>query len=506
MSEHMKELKQKLLEITNINNANAVLGWDQQVYMPKKSGLPRSMQSSTLSGMTHKMFVSEEMGTLLKKLKEDANYSKLNEDEKIIVDKTYKSYERSTRLPLEFVVSMSEASSKAFCAWEDAREKNDFQEFKPHLEKMVEFSRKMADYIGYETSPYNALLDEFEEGMTVEELNPLFEDLKSKTVPFLDAIKNSRVKTSFEIIRRHYPKQQQWDFTIDILKKMGYDFDRGRQDLSTHPFTTGFHPDDVRITTRVDENYISDAVSGTVHEGGHALYEQGLPAEFYGTPICSAVSLGVHESQSRMWENIVGRSEEFWTYFYPIAQKHFPDALKGVDMHEFLRSFNHIEPGFIRVDADEITYNLHILLRYELERDVVEGKIKVSDMRDLWNDKMKEYLGITPDNDKVGILQDVHWSSTMGYFPTYTLGNLYSAQIYHKALKDNPDMEKDFARGNFTVFLDWLRKNIHSQGSRYTPKELIKRATGEEPNAKYFINHIHDRYGKIYEIARTMGF
>jgi carboxypeptidase Taq len=333
----------------------------------------------------------------------------------------------------------------------------------------------------------------------------MFNDLKNQIVPFLEAIQNSNVKTSPDITRRHYPSNKQWDFTIEILKTMGYDFDCGRQDKSTHPFTISFHPNDVRVTTRIDENYVCDAVSGTIHEGGHALYEQGLLPEYYGTPLCSAVSLGIHESQSRMWENLVGRSNHFWRYFYMRMQKYFTETLKGISMKDFLLSYNHVEPSFIRVEADEVTYNLHILLRYELERDVIEGKIKVNDMKDLWNSKMKEYLGITPKNDKEGILQDVHWSSPMGYFPTYTLGNLYSAQLYHKVLEENPDMETEFQQGNFSTLLRWLRENIHKHGSKYLPKELIKKATGEEPTADYFINHIYDRYGEIYEIARGLS-
>ncbi len=506
MSDLMKELRAKLVELANIGGASAVLGWDQQVYMPHKGNLARGMQMSTLSGIAHERFTSKEMGNLINKLREDANYQKLDENDKAIVDIINHDYERATKLPQDFVIEVTQASSNAFVAWEEARAKSNFDEFKPHLEKMVDISRKMADLFGYDKSPYDALLEEYERGMTVEELNPLFADLKDQIVPFLESIQNSNVKTNSEIIHRHYPADKQWEFTIELLRTMGYDFDSGRQDKSTHPFTTSFHPNDVRVTTRIDENYLSDGVSSTIHEGGHALYEQGLPAEYYGTPICSADSLGIHESQSRLWENMVGRSTNFWRYYYHRLQKYFPDALKGISMKEFLLSFNHVEPGFIRVDADEVTYNLHILLRYEIERDAVEGKINVSDMKDLWNSKMKEYLGLTPKNDKEGILQDVHWSSPMGYFPTYTLGNLYSAQLYHKVLEENPDMEKEFEQGNFSTLLRWLREKVHRHGSKYTPKELIKRATGEEPTADYFVNHIYDRYGEIYEIARAMGF
>jgi carboxypeptidase Taq len=502
----MNELIEKLIEISNIKGALSVLGWDQQVYMPVKGSIARGMQLSTLSGISHEKFTSKEMGNLLKTLKDDSNYNKLNENDKIIVDRTYEDYEQATKFPLDFVMKLTKAESEAFSAWEYARKQNNYEEFKPHLKIMVDFGKKMADIIGYETSPYNALLDQFEKDMTVEELNPLFANLKEQIVPFLEAIKNSNIKTSPEITKKHYPHNKQWDFTIEILKTMGYDFEKGRQDKSTHPFTINFHPDDVRITTRIDENYICDSVSGTIHEGGHALYEQGLLSEFYGTPLCDAASLGVHESQSRMWENLVGRSISFWKYFYPKIKKYFPDTLKGIELKDFVSSYNHVEPGFIRVEADEVTYNLHVLLRYEIERDVIEGKIKVDDMKELWNSKMKEYLGITPKDDKTGILQDVHWSGTMGYFPTYTLGNLYSAQLYHKALEENPNMESEFEQGNFSTLLKWLREKVHRHGRRYTPKNLIKHATGEEPSADYFINHIYNRYGEIYEIARVMGF
>jgi len=500
----MSELRNKLTELGNIQSATAVLSWDQQTHMPKRGVRLRSMQSSTLRGIAHRKYISKEMGGLLNKLKEDKEYSKLNEYDKTIVDRVYEGYEKTKKIPTELVMEIAKESSNAHTSWEEAREKSDYALFAPYLKKMVEYSRKLADLLEYEQSPYNALIDQYENKMTVEELNPMFENLKNQIVPFLDAIKNSNIKTSDSLLRKKYPADKQWEMTMQALKLIGYDFDRGRQDKAVHPFTIGIGPDDVRVTTRIDENYISDALSGTIHEGGHALYEQGLLMEYFGTPIAEATSTGVHESQSRLWENIVGRSKAFWKYFYPKMQKLFPEILKNVSMEEFYLAYNHVEPGYIRIGSDEVTYNLHILLRYEIERDVVEGKIKAENLRDIWNSKMKEYIGLEPKNDKEGILQDVHWTQPMGYFPTYTIGNLYSAQIYHKALEDNPNMENEFENGNFTTLLKWLRENIHKYGGRYYPKDLIKIATGEQPNPDYFVNYIYDRYGEIYQIARMM--
>lgn len=504
MSNYMSELRQKLVEINNIQSASAVLAWDQQTYMPKKGVELRSMQSSTLRGLSHKMLVSEEMGTLLNKLKEDKEYSKLSDNDKTIVDRVYEGYEKVKKVPNKLVMEIAKEGSDAHTAWEEARMKSDYGLFAPHLKKMVDYSKKLADLYGYEKSPYDALIDQHERKMTVEELDPMFENLKGKIVPFLDAIKNSNVKTSDALLRKNYDPQKQWDMTIEALKIIGYDFDRGRQDKAVHPFTIGFGPTDVRVTTRIIENYLGDALGGTIHEGGHALYEQGFSMEYYGTPLAEAASTGVHESQSRLWENIVGRSRAFWKFFYPKLKAFFPDILKDISMDEFYMAYNHVEPGFIRVGSDEVTYNLHILLRYEIERDVIEGKTKVEDLRDIWNSKMKEYLGIEPKDDKEGILQDVHWTQPMGYFPTYTIGNLFSAQIYHKALEDNPNLDKEFEEGNFTTLLNWLRENVHKHGQKYYPKDLIKVATGEEPNPDYFTNYIYDRYGEIYEIARMM--
>jgi len=504
MPSYISELKEKLTEIQDISGAGAVLGWDQQTYMPPKGSYVRGRQLSTLHGISHDMFVSDEMGKLLNKLKENSEYSKLDENDKAIVDRTIEDYDKARKVPTKLVMEISQASSEAFSVWEKARKDSDFKMYAPHLKKMVDYGKQLADIYGYEKSPYDALLDNFEKGLTTAQLNPLLNNLKEKMVPFLEAIQNSNVKTSQDIVKRHYPADKQWDFTIEVLKTMGYDFESGRQDKSTHPFTTGWHPNDVRVTTRINENYLCDAVSSAIHEGGHALYEQGLLPEYYGTPLCAAVSLGVHESQSRLWENIVGKSVHFWKYFYPKLQKYFPDTLKGVSLEEFIASYNHVQPSFIRVDADEVTYNLHILLRYEMERDVTEGKINVNDFPEIWNSKMKEYLGVVPPNNKLGVLQDVHWTGTMGYFSTYTLGNLYSAQLYHKIQKDIPNIEKQFEAGDFSKLLKWLRENIHQYGSKYYPKHLIKKATGEEPNADYFVNYIYDKYGEIYQIARMM--
>lgn len=504
MANKITELKQKLLECGNIGAISGILEWDMQTMMPAKSSHFRGMQSSTVSGITHNLATSKELGDLINSLKEDSEYSKLNEDDKIIVDRALEDYTKAKKMPVELVKEVAQASSEAHVAWEEARKRDDFDVFKPHLEKMVGYSKKVADIYGYEKSPYDALVNEFEKGLTTEELDSIFGELKDAIIPFLDAIKNSSVKTSHDLVNKFYPEAGQWELCNEALNTIGYDFTRGRLDKSTHPFTTGFNPNDVRVTTRIDENYVCESFLGTIHEGGHGLYEQGLSVDNFGNALGQSVSLGVHESQSRLWENLVGRSKQFLKFFYPKFQKQFPENLKSVSFEDFYKSFNHVEPSLIRVGADEVTYNLHIILRYEMERDVIEGKIKVADFPEIWNEKMKKYLGITPPSVLKGVLQDVHWTGLMGYFPSYSIGNIYSAQLYHKVLEEIPDLEDQIGQGDPSKLLDWLREKVHKHGRRYDPKILIEKATGEKPTARYFIDYINDRYGEIYEIARMM--
>jgi carboxypeptidase Taq len=385
------------------------------------------------------------------------------------------------------VEEMARLTTQAFEAWADARQKSDFKIYKPYLEKIVAMCKKQAELIGYKESPYDALLDDFEPGLTATRVQSIFTPLAKDLA---ELVKNVKDKPKVELPKAKYPIDIQVKMNHEIAAALGYDLEAGRIDVSPHPFTTGFHPTDVRITTRYQENDFWYAVGCTVHETGHALYEQGLPTEEYGNPLGESVSLGIHESQSRMWENFVGRSPQFAHYLNTLLAKYFPKNPKISDeqLHKYL---NQVEPSLIRVEADETTYNLHIIMRFEIEKALMEDKISVSQLPEVWNLKMKQYLGVDVPDDAHGVLQDVHWShGTLGYFPTYSLGNIYAAQLFNIAKREIPGLEKGFSKGEFSPLLNWLRKNIHQEGSRYYPEDLIKKVTGEGLNSKYLINYL----------------
>ncbi len=488
------ELMQKAADI---NYASAVLGWDQETYMPPKGAEARGRQLSTLAGQAHEILTSDKLEQLLKELstKED-----LNDTEKSNVRLSLEDYEKNKKLSAAFVEELSKQTSECFNAWIEARRKNDFSVFAPSLSKMIGLKRKQADMYGYKAHPYDALLDDYEKDATVAMLDPIFSGIKEQLPPILEKIKAAQqVDNSF--FHQNFPKQKQWDFSIDVLKRMGFDFEAGRQDYSEHPFTTSFAPSDVRITTRVDEdNYVSMLWS-CIHEGGHGLYEQGLPEGQYGLPLGSPVSLGIHESQSRFWENCIGRSLDFWKFFYPQLQTYFPEQLKNVTIDALYKAANRVEPSLIRTEADEVTYHFHVMIRYEIEKQLIEGTLDTKDLPGKWNELYYKYLGVQPADDKTGVLQDVHWShGSFGYFPTYTLGSFYAAQFYSQAQKDIKGLHQQVANGELKELLQWLREKVHIHVRRYNSEDLCERITGQKLDTSFFIRYVQEKFKGIYGI------
>ncbi len=487
-------------EISDLEMVMSLLDWDQETYMPPGAINMRARQTATVSGILHDWTTSKKMGRYLERLTRPSVWEKLNEVERVNVREIKRVYDKQTKLPRELVMEIARTTSMSQNTWAIARKNNDFKKFLPYLIKMVELKQKVAEAIGYEDTPYDPLLDDFEPYAKTKEVARVLENLRKKLVPIARKIIDSSDKPDEKIFLQKYPIGAQKRFALRVLRNMGYDFKRGRMDISAHPFTSG-NGDDVRITTRYDPNDLRPALFAAIHEGGHALYEQGYDPKHYGTPMAQAISLGYHESQSRLWENLVGRSRPFWEYYYPRLQKVFPKQLEKYDMEEFYRGVNLVRPSLIRVEADEVTYNLHILLRFEMEKDMIEGKLDPKEAPEVWNQKMDEYLGITPDTDSNGVLQDIHWSmGLMGYFPTYTLGNLYSAQIFHQAKKEIKDLDELIASGKLRPLRNWLRENIHRHGKRYTAEELTKRLTGEPLNEDYFINYLREKYSPIYGV------
>ncbi|HZR47438.1 MAG TPA: carboxypeptidase M32, partial [Candidatus Manganitrophaceae bacterium] len=500
----LKPLISYLREVQHLSSAISLIAWDQETYMPPGAGEARAEQLSALEGMTHQMRTGPEMAKLLSKwvdLKSGEIGGAWEESAAALLQELWRDYEKSVKLPNDFIRRYGKAASISQQVWVEARKKSDFSLFAPHLKTMVALKKEEIGYLGYQASPYDALLDAYEPGMTAAQLAPLFASLKKELVPLLEKIVASPVKPKKEFLSLSYPSEKQLAFGQRVLEAMGFNFKNGRQDISAHPFTTSFHPTDVRITTRVDERDLLSSLFSSIHEGGHALYDQGLNPDYFGTPLGEARSLGIHESQSRLWENGIGRSKPFWKHFYPILQKTFPEGLKGVDPAAFYAAVNSVEPSFIRVEADELTYNLHIMVRFEIERALIEEDLPVEALPEVWNGKMEEFLGIRPGSDAEGVLQDVHWSGgAIGYFPTYTLGNLYAVQFLNQAKKEVPDLNGSIERGNLLPLKVWLNEKVHRWGRRYSSEELVRRVTGEGLNPRYFIDYVKEKFGEIYRL------
>lgn len=491
------EFKEYLKKLEYLNNSVAVLYWDMRVGIPKKAIPYRGEMLGYLSGEAYKLQTSDTMKEFIDYF---SGIEELDDVTKSMVESARKNYEQTKKIPEDKYKEYTILASNGEAAWEEAKEKSDFEIFKPYLEKLVAFNKEFIGYWGFKENKYDTLLDFYEPGITVKELDKVFGELRDAIVTLLNKIKNSDVKPNVEPFKKNFSKEDQEAFSKHVLNVMGYDFEAGRLDESTHPFTINFGNKDVRITTHYYENDFRSALFSCIHEGGHAIYEQNIPDELIGTMLGTGVSMGIHESQSRFYENIIGRSIEFWKYFYPEVQKRF-SQFEGIPLTEFYRGINVVEPSLIRTEADELTYSLHIIIRYEIEKALINGEIEVEDLPHIWNEKYKEYLGVEPGNDAEGVLQDMHWSDgSFGYFPSYALGNLYGAQFLNKMVKDIPDLYKDIENGNLNNIREWLKENIHKHGSVYRPAKLIKDVTGEELNAKYFIAYLNDKYSKIYNL------
>lgn len=479
----------------DLYNASAVLQWDQETYMPPKGAEARGRQLATLASTAHSWLTNDDYGALVKRLSEAQD---LSEEEAANVRLSLEDYEKGRKLSSEFVETLAMQQSASFQAWIEARETGDYTHYAPELEKMIALKKQQADIIGYSTHPYDALLDDYEKGVTVAFLDPIFQTVQEALPPLLKRIKDATgVDDSF--FRKHYQKDAQWAFSMEVLAAMGYDFDAGRQDISEHPFSTSFAPTDVRVTTRVDEKNVASLLWSSIHEGGHALYEQGLPMMHYGLPLAQAASLSIHESQSRMWENNVGRSRAFWEHYFPKIQSRFGDQLKDCSPETWYRGANKVEASLIRTEADELTYHFHVLIRYEIEKALLDGSLKSADVREAWNAGYENHLGITPPDDKQGVLQDVHWShGSFGYFPTYSLGSFYAAQFFEKATQELPMLEEDISHGKYADLLSWLRENIHRHGRRYRSEELCERITGGRLDFSAFMRYAEAKYAGIY--------
>jgi carboxypeptidase Taq len=495
----LQVLRERLGEVADISSALSLLHWDQEVYMPPKGAMARGQQIATLSALSHRLFTAKEMGTLLEDLREQADH--MQPDDAKLVEETLYDYRRATCLPEKFVHAFAEECSNAYEAWVVARKESRFAFFQPHLEKLVTLLRQKADLLGYNGSPYNALLEDYERGMTAEELSRIFGDLAVKQSALIERIMASPKRPDIGWLSQRWDESAQWDFTLKVLADMGFDFEAGRQDKSVHPFTTKFDLRDVRVTTRVDPEDLFSALFGSIHEGGHALYEQGILEKDRRTTLGDAPSLGIHESQSRMWENMVGRSLPFWKYYTPHLRQRYPDQLKGVSPEQVYQAVNHVEPSLIRVEADECTYNLHIILRFEIEVALIEGSIRTAEVPEVWNAKVKQYLGLEVPNDAKGCLQDIHWShGGMGYFPTYALGNLYAAQMFEKITEEIAGLWNQIEEGQFGGLLFWLRQNVHSLGRRKTASEIVKDSTGHPPGSEAFLAYLEKKYGTLYGV------
>jgi carboxypeptidase Taq len=547
------ELILRSRELATLNSASAVLGWDEQTYMPRGGANHRGSQMALLAGLHHERATDPRIGDLLESIEGSSLVAEPESGAAVNVRELRRSYERRTQLPKALVEELARTTSLAQGEWVAARSANDFARFRPWLEKIFQLKREEAACLQRALSPeragqipggnppisgsapdadtnpgkytaaptvYDLLLDEYEPGARSAELVILFAELRRELVPMVSAITEAIGQRSAArpgaphqnpasiqdrdgegVLRRSYPVDRQKVFGEGVAAAVGFDFRRGRLDVTAHPFCSGIGPGDCRITTRYDEHHFTEALSGILHEVGHGLYEQGLETAHYGTPMGEAVSLGVHESQSRLWENAVGRGRPFWTYWFPLARSVFHEALSDVTLDQFHRALNHVAPSLIRVSADEATYNLHIIVRFELEQDLLSGNLSAADLPAAWNQKYQETLGITPPDDASGCLQDIHWSAGLiGYFPTYTLGNLYAAQLFAQAETDLGALDQALARGDFRGLLEWLRAKVHCQGQRHRPAVLIERITGRRPDYRPLIEALRRKYGELYGI------
>lgn len=497
----LQELRTRLAEINDIESAASLLYWDQATYMPPGGAAARGRQMATLRHIAHTKFTEPAIGQLLEDLQGYEASLPYDSDEASLIRVTRLDYDRSVKIPPAFTAKFSQHSADSYEAWAKARPENNFAAVAPYLEKTLELSREMANFFpGYQHIA-DPLIDESDYGMNAQSVRSLFAQLRQQLVPIVEAIASQPIADA-TALHQHFPEPEQLAFSLEVIRQLGYDFQRGRQDKTLHPFMTKFSTGDVRITTRVRENDLNEGLFSTIHETGHALYEQGIARDFEATPLAGGTSSGVHESQSRLWENLVGRSRNFWEFCYPQLQSAFPQQLKQVSLDTFYRGINKVERSLIRTDADEVTYNLHVMIRFDLELALLEGNLSVNDLPAAWNDRYRSDLGIVPSCDTNGVLQDVHWYGGMvgGMFQGYTLGNLMSAQFFEAALQAHLEIPNQIRQGNFKVLHDWLKQNIYQHGRKYTAAEIVEKATLKPLSIEPFISYIKGKFGELYAL------
>jgi len=500
MEEKLDQLKQILHQVSDLHHAEAVLGWDHQTYLPEKGSEERGEQLATISEMAHQIFTSEKTGNLLSELAPYADQLPSDSTDARLIAVTQREYEKKTKVPSDFVAEFSRVTTVAQGVWEKAKNTNDFALFQPYLGKIIDLQRSYTDLFKPYDHIYDPLLDDYEPGLKTRDVQNIFNTLRPQQVELIRAI-SSRPQINAGFLHQKYDEDKQWQFGIEVASKFGMEWSRSRQDKAAHPFTTSFGLNDVRITTRVMSDYLPSALFSTMHESGHAMYELGFDPAFRRTPLADGASMAVHESQSRLWENLVGRSFTFWQYFYPRLQQLFPTQLENIALEQFYQAINKVEPSFVRTESDEATYNLHIMLRLELEIALIEGSLEVKDLPEVWNTRFKEYFGITPPNNSLGVLQDVHWSSGLiGYFPTYALGNLISVQLWEKIEEEIPSLDEQIGRGEFQDLLGWLRKKVHVHGKKYEPQQLVQLVTGSKIDPQPYMRYLNKKYRSIYHI------
>lgn len=500
-SARVDELLQRWREASLIGTCAAVLEWEQQTTLPAQAHAYRGEQLSMLAGLRHQRMTDPRIGELLAEVEQSPLVQDARDALAVNVREIRRDYDKAVRLPKALVEEMARTFSVAQAEWAQARQQKDFRRFEPWLAKSFALSKEKAQALSADDDPYQTLLDEYEAGAKASDLKTLFGQLREKLVPLVDSIAGSSRRAPTALLHRRYPVDRQEFFGEMVAHEMGFDFTRGRLDRTTHPFCATLGPHDCRILTRYNEHYFNESFFSVLHEAGHGMYEQGVDPEHFGTPMGEAISLGIHESQSRFWENLIGRCQPFWRHYFPKARGVFHEALSDVTRDEFYFAINAVAPSLIRVEADEVTYNLHILIRFELEQALLSGDLSPGDVPTAWNEKYKAYLGITPPDDALGCLQDVHWSAGLvGYFPTYTLGNIYAAQFHEQAEEDLGGIDGLVAAGRFVDVLEWLRVKIHRHGKRYTAREMVEQVTGKAPGIDPLVRQLRAKFGELYDL------
>jgi len=501
MDKKFEDLKTRLAEINDLEMAAALLTWDQLTYMPSGGVEARGRQMATLAKISQEKFTDPAVGKLLEDLRPYEESLPYESDDASLVRVARSDYERATKVPPEFLAKLNIHSAESYQAWSEARPANDFKKVQPFLEKTLDLSRQYGNFFPDHEHIADPLIDMSDSGMKTASIRKLFGELREQLVPIVKTI-TAQPPADAAFLHQHYPEAQQMKFAEEVIRQLGYDFKRGRIDKTQHPFMTKFSLGDVRITTRVKENFLGETLFSNIHEAGHALYEQGIDMAYEATPLGSGTSSGVHESQSRTWENLVGRNRGFWEYFFPKLQAEFPEQLKGITLDQFYRGVNKVESSLIRTDADEVTYNLHVMLRFDLELEMLEGKLAIRDLPTAWNERFEKDFGIRPTDDRDGVMQDVHWYGGMigGAFQGYTLGNILSAQFYSAALKSHPEIPNEMKKGKFSSLHNWLKENLYRHGRKFTASEIAERATGSPMTIAPYIQYLKTKYGELYSL------